>query len=79
MSHDHCVTGRSIYSVSELLTISILTYLCDDENYMNMSEFAHVSAKNFCLQSGNNTSPSVYDRKKHYSGFRFAGHIAYRA
>ncbi len=30
---DHRVTGRCIYSISDLLTISLITYLCGGEDY----------------------------------------------
>ena len=48
---DHRVTARCIYSISDLLTISLLTYLCGCEDYVDMSEFAHVRARDFrsCL------------------------------
>lgn len=55
---DHRVTGRCVYSISDLLTISLLTYLCGGEDYVDMSEFAHVRARGFGLLSGNDTSPS---------------------
>ena len=55
---DHRVTGRCIYSISDLLTISLLTYLCGGEDYVDMSEFAHVRARDFDLLTGNDTSPS---------------------
>lgn len=50
--------GRCIYSISDLLTISLLTYLCGGEDYVDMSEFAHVRARDFDLLTGNDTSPS---------------------
>ena len=46
---DHRVTGRCIYSISDLLMISLLTYLCGGEDYVDMSEFAHVRARDFNL------------------------------
>ena len=55
---DHRVTGRCIYSISDLLTISLLTYLCGGEDYVDMSEFAHVRARDFNLLTDNDTSPS---------------------
>lgn len=55
---DHRVTGRCIYSISDLLTISLLTYLCGGEDYVDMSEFAHVRARDFNLLTDNYTSPS---------------------
>lgn len=55
---DHRVTGRCHYSISDLLTISLLTYLCGGEDYVDMSEFAHLRAREFGLLEGNVTSPS---------------------
>ena len=55
---DHRVTARCIYSISDLLTISLLTYLCGCEDYVDMSEFAHVRARDFNLLTDNDTSPS---------------------
>ena len=55
---DHRVTGRCIYSISDLLMISLLTYLCGGEDYVDMSKFAHVRAKDFNLLTDNDTSPS---------------------
>ena len=55
---DHRVTARCIYSISDLLTISLLTYLCGGEDYVDMSEFAHVRARDFNLLTDNDTSPS---------------------
>ena len=54
---DHRVTARCIYSISDLLTISLLTYLCGGEDYVDMSEFAHVRARDFNLLTDNDTSP----------------------
>ena len=34
---DHRVTGRCHYSISDLLTIALLTYLCGGEDYVDMS------------------------------------------
>ena len=50
---DHRVTARCIYSISDLLTISLLTYLCGGEDYVDMSEFAHVRARDFNLLTDN--------------------------
>ena len=55
---DHRVMGRCVYSISDLLTISLLTYLCGGEDYVDMSEFAHVRARDFNLLTDNDTSPS---------------------
>lgn len=55
---DHRVTGRCYYSISDLLTIALLTYLCGGEDYVDMSEFAHLRARDFGLLSDNANSPS---------------------
>lgn len=55
---DHRVTGRCVYSISDLLAISLLTYLCGGEDDIDMSEFAHVRARDFNLLTDNDTSPS---------------------
>lgn len=55
---DHRVTVRCIYSISDLLTISLLTYLCGGEDYVDMSEFAHARARDFNLLTDNDTSMS---------------------
>lgn len=55
---DHRVTGRCIYSISDLLTISLLTYLCGGEDYVDMSEFAHARTRDFNLLTDNDTSTS---------------------
>ena len=54
---DHRVTARCIYSISDLLTISLLTYLCGGEDYVDMSEFAHARARDFNLLTDNDTPP----------------------
>lgn len=46
---DHRVTGRCTYLLSDLLTIALLTYICDGEDYVDMSEFAHIRARDFGL------------------------------
>ncbi len=46
---DHRVVGRCFYSLSDLLTISLLTYICGGENYSDMSEFAQTRARDFGL------------------------------
>ena len=38
--------------------ISLLTYLCGGEDYIDMSEFAHTRAREFGLLSDVSTSPS---------------------
>lgn len=55
---DHRVTGRCHYSISDLLTIALLTYLCGEEDYVDMSEFAQRRAREFGLLGGVETSPS---------------------
>lgn len=56
---DHRVTGRCTYSLADLLTIALLTYVCGGEDYVDMSEFAHVRARDFgLLQNSCITSPS---------------------
>ncbi len=56
---DHRVTGRCTYPLSDLLTIALLTYICGGEDYVDMSEFAHVRARDFgLLASIPNQSPS---------------------
>lgn len=56
---DHLVTGRFVYSISDLLTIFLLTYLCGGEDCDIVIEFAHVRARDFNLLTGNDTSPSL--------------------
>ncbi len=55
---DHRVTGRCTYTLADLLTISLLTYICSGEDYVDMSEFAHTRARDFGLLNGCVTSPS---------------------
>ncbi len=55
---DHRVTGRCTYALTDLLTIALLTYLCGGEDYVDMSEFAHVRARDFGLLSYTDLSPS---------------------
>lgn len=55
---DHRVTGRCTYILSDLLTIALLTYVCDGEDYVDMSEFAHIRARDFGLLSYTDQSPS---------------------
>lgn len=56
---DHRVTGRCTYPLADLLTIALLTYVCGGEDYVDMSEFAHVRARDFgLLASTPNQSPS---------------------
>lgn len=55
---DHRVTGRCTYSLPDLLTIALLTYLCGGEDYVDMSEFASERARDFGLLAGCGASPS---------------------
>ena len=55
---DHRVTGRCTYVLNELLTIALLTYICNGEDYTDMAEFAELRARDFGLLLENETSPS---------------------
>lgn len=55
---DHRVTGRCTYLLPDLLTIALLTYVCGGEDYVDMSEFAHIRARDFGLLSYTDKSPS---------------------
>lgn len=55
---DHRVTGRCTYPLADLLTIALLTYICGGEDYVDMSMFAHVRARDFDLLKDCDTSPS---------------------
>lgn len=55
---DHRVTGRCTYTLSDLLTIALLTYVCNGEDYVDMSEFALIRARDFGLLSYTDKSPS---------------------
>lgn len=55
---DHRVTGRCTYTLADLLTIALLTYVCGGEDYVDMSEFSHTRARDFGLLEGCVTSPS---------------------
>ncbi len=55
---DHRVTGRCTYVLSELLTIALLTYICNGEDYVDMADFAEERARDFGLLLHNDTSPS---------------------
>lgn len=55
---DHRVTGRCTYLLGDLLTIALLTYICGGEDYVDMSEFAHVRARDFDLLKDCDISPS---------------------
>lgn len=55
---DHRVVGRCMYPLSDLLTIALLTYLCNGEDYTDMSSFAETRARDFGLLQGCVMSPS---------------------
>lgn len=55
---DHRVTGRCIYSLSDLLNIALLTYICNGEDYVDMSVFAATRAREFGLLQNCSSSPS---------------------
>lgn len=55
---DHCITGRCTYLLSDLLTIALLTYICNGEDYVDMSYFASERARDFGLLQNCTTSPS---------------------
>lgn len=62
---DHRVTGRCTYSLADLLTIALLTYLCGGEDYVDMSQFAHVRARSFGLLANSpdrSPSPDTFER-----------------
>lgn len=62
---DHRVTGRCTYPIADLLTIALLTYVCGGEDYVDMSEFAHVRARDFGLLAdspGRTPSPDTFER-----------------
>ena len=61
---DHRVTGRCTYKLSDLLTIALLTYLCNGEDYVDMSEFAHARAREFGLleDCASSPSPDTFER-----------------
>ena len=62
---DHRVTGRCIYHLGELLTISLLTYMSGGEDYVDMSLFAKAKARRFGLLSdcdGHSPSPDTFER-----------------
>lgn len=62
---DHRVTGRCTYNLADLLTIALLTYVCGGEDYVDMSEFAHLRARDFGLLKDNphqSPSPDTFER-----------------
>ena len=62
---DHRVTGRCTYTLADLLTIALLTYVCGGEDYVDMSEFAHARARDFGLLAGcddRSPSPDTFER-----------------
>ena len=56
---DHRITGRCTYLLSDLLTIALLTYICNGEDYVDMSYFAAERARDFGLLQNCTTSPSL--------------------
>lgn len=62
---DHRVQARCIYSLSDLLTIALLTFICGGADYVDMSEFAHTRARDFGLLADcgdNSPSPDTFER-----------------
>ena len=59
---DHRITGRCTYALSDLLTIALLTYICGDEDYVDMSEFAYYRARDFGLLPDRSPSPDTFER-----------------
>lgn len=55
---DHRVTGRCTYSLADLLTNALLTYMAGGEDYVDMSDFAASRARAFGLFTDVETSPS---------------------
>lgn len=55
---DHRVTGRCTYALTDLLTIALLTYVCGGEDYVDMSSFARIRARDFDLLTYTDKSPS---------------------
>lgn len=55
---DHRVTGRCTYTLTDLLTIALLTYICGGEDYVDMSNFARIRARDFDLLTYTDQSPS---------------------
>lgn len=55
---DHRVTGRCTYALADLLTIALLTYVCGGEDYVDMSNFGRLRARDFDLLSYTDRSPS---------------------
>jgi len=62
---DHRVVGRCTYPLANLLTIALLTYVCGGEDYVDMSEFAHIRTRDFGLLADcgdNSPSPDTFER-----------------
>ena len=62
---DHRVTGRCTYSLSDLLTIALLTFMSGGEDYVDMSPFAEVKARKFGLLAhcdDRSPSPDTFER-----------------
>lgn len=55
---DHRVTGRCTYLLSDLLSIALLTYICNGEDYVDMAAFAATRAREFGLLQNCSSSPS---------------------
>lgn len=63
---EHRVAGRCTYSLADLLTIALLTYLCGGVDYVDMSEFARARARGLGLlasvEDGRSPSPDTFER-----------------
>ncbi|MDE6145360.1 MAG: transposase family protein [Muribaculaceae bacterium] len=62
---DHRVTGRCTYALSDLLSIALLTYICEGEDYVDMSGFAYYRTRDFGLladRTDRNPSPDTLER-----------------
>ena len=62
---DHRVTGRCIYRLGDLLSIALLTFICNGEDYQDMSEFAATRARDFGLFADcgdHSPSPDTFER-----------------
>ncbi len=65
---DHRVTGHCVYSISDLLTISLLTHLCGGGGLRGHERVAHVRRRSFGLLSDNDTSPPRHVRAHDVGG-----------
>lgn len=61
---DHRVSGRCTYALTDLLTIALLTYVCGGEDYVDMSHFARIRARDFGLltYTAQSPSPDTFER-----------------